>query len=72
MKIRITNHFTNLSTVVDASLPMTTKKADSIRSRLCLQDCYSGDDLGASGPQVEGYSDLLYRAQCAIMSGGIR
>jgi hypothetical protein len=32
----------------------------------------SGDDLGARGPQVDGYSDLLNRAQAAIMSGDIR
>lgn len=70
--IMITNDFTGRSTSVNPALPMTTCKADAIRARLCLPSCSSGDDLGARGPQVEGYLDLLYRAQSAIMSGDIR
>ena len=70
--ITITNDFTGKVTSVNPSLPMTRRKADAIRARLCLPSCLSGDDLGARGPQVDGYSDLLNRAQAAIMSSDIR
>ena len=70
--IAITNDFTGKITSVNPALPMTRRKADAVRARLCSPSCSSGDDLGARGPQVEGYSDLLQRAQAAIMSGDIR
>lgn len=70
--IAITNNYTGKVTSVNPSLPMTRRKADAIRARLCAPTCASGDDLGARGPQVEGYSDLLNRAQAAIISGEIR
>jgi hypothetical protein len=69
MKITITNHFTNRETTVDASRPLTKTKIKSIRRRLCSDDCCSGDDLGAAGPQQDGYEGLLRRAQSVLVTG---
>jgi hypothetical protein len=68
-KITIANDFTNKSTTVDASKPLTPTKVKAIRQRLCSDDCKSGDDLGARGPQQEGYADLLEKAQRAMIGG---
>lgn len=67
-KITITNDFTNKSTTVDASKPLTPAKVKAIRRRLCSDDCKSGDDLGARGKQADGYDALLEKAQRALMS----
>ena len=68
-KITITNSFTNKSTTVDASKPLIKAKIKAIRRRLCSDDCTSGDDLGARGPQEDGYAALLNRAQHVIVTG---
>ena len=67
--ITIRNDFTNRSTKVDPSRPMTAKKALAIRRRLCADDCKSGDCLGARGQQEPGYDRLLDRAAQAILTG---
>ena len=67
--IVITNDFTNRSTKVDPSRPMTARKARAIRRRLCADDCKSGDCLGARGPQEPGYDRLAERAAHCILSG---
>ena len=67
-RITISNDFTNRSTIVDTSKPLTAAKVLAIRRRLCSDDCRSGDDLGARGKQQDGYSTLLDRAQQALMS----
>ena len=68
-KVTITNDFTNISTTVDTSKPLTAAKIRSIRRRLCSDDCRSGDTLGARGPQQDGYTRLLERANQIIMTG---
>ena len=68
-KITITNSYTSKSTTVDASKPLTKSKIKAIRRRLCSDDCTSGDDLGARGPQEDGYASLLNRAQSIIVTG---
>lgn len=67
--ITIRNDFTNRSTRVDPSRPMTAKKARDIRRRLCSDICISGDTLGARGPQEPGYDQLLARADQAVLTG---
>lgn len=69
--ITIRNDFTNRSTKVDPSRPMTAKKALAIRRRLCADDCKSGDCLGARGLQEdsEEYRRLSDRAAQAILTG---
>jgi hypothetical protein len=66
--ITITNNFTNRSTRVDPSKPMTARRAQAIRRRLCADDCTSGDTLGARGPQEPGYDRLLDRATHAVLT----
>jgi hypothetical protein len=68
-KITITNDFTNCSTTVDASKPMTPAKIRAIRRRLCSDDCTSGDTLGARGPQADGYAALRDRADQIVLTG---
>jgi len=67
--IVITNDFTNRSTRVDDSKPMTVRKALAIRRRLCADDCTSGDCLGSRGPQEPGYDKLVDRAAQCILTG---
>jgi len=67
--IVITNDFTNRSTKVDPSKPMTARKALAIRRRLCADECTSGDSLGARGPQEPGYQQLADRAAQCILTG---
>jgi hypothetical protein len=69
--ITIRNDFTNRSTKVDTSRPMTAKRALAIRRRLCADDCTSGDHLGARGLQnnPEAYRILTDRAAQAILTG---
>jgi hypothetical protein len=71
MKITIRNEFTNRSTKVDSSRPMTAKRALTISRRLCADDCQSGDHLGARGPQdnPDEYRRLTDRAAQAILTG---
>jgi hypothetical protein len=68
-KITITNDFTNRSTTVDASKPLTPAKIKAIRGRLCSDDCASGDTLGARGPQADGYAALRDRADQIVLTG---
>ena len=67
-KITISNDFTNRTTTVDTSKPLTAAKVRAIRRRLCSDDCKSGDDLGARGKQQDRYEDLLERAQQALLT----
>lgn len=69
MRITITNDFTNQSTTVDTSKPLSPAKVKAIRRRLCSDDCTSGDDIGARGPQAEGYAEFLNRAQRVMSTG---
>ena len=68
-KVTITNDFTSISTTVDTRKPLTAAKIRSIRRRLCSGDCRSGDTLGARGPQEDGYTRLLDRANQIMMTG---
>jgi hypothetical protein len=68
-KITITNDFTNASTKVDTSKPLTPAKIKAIRRRLCSDDCSSGDTLGARGPQVSEYAALRDRADQIMLTG---
>jgi hypothetical protein len=67
--IVIANDFTNRSTKVDQSKPMTARKVLAIRRRLCADDCKSGDCLGARGPQEPGYAQLIERAAHCVLTG---
>ena len=71
MKVTIRNEFTNQSTTVDASRPLTSSKVRAIRRRLCRPDCRSGDTLGGFGRQDDGeaYLALLERAESVLVTG---
>ena len=69
MKIAITNYLTNRETKVDTTRPLTARRIKAIRRRLCSDDRSAGDDLGAAGPQQDGYAALLNRAQHVIITG---
>ena len=70
MRLTIRNDFTSRQTTVDASRPMTGRKALTIRRRLCADECTSGDHLGARGPQEDPdeYRILADRAAQAILT----
>jgi hypothetical protein len=69
--ITISNDFTNRQTRVDPSRPMTANRAMAIRRRLCVDDCTSGDHLGARGLQdnPNDYQSLSDRAAKVILTG---
>ncbi len=70
MRLIIRNHFTGRETTVDTLRPMTARRALQIRRRLCADDCTSGDELGANGPQdnPEEYRRFSDRAAHVILS----
>lgn len=70
-KLTIANEFTGLSTVVDASKPLTTRRIRDIRRRLVAAECKSGDTLGGRGRQdnPEAYEAFLLRAEQVIATG---